>query len=112
MDSPDGDEKCASFGFTIERQSGNDVLSIDELAVGYPGKQVSSNIQMRIFSEDRIALVGPNGVGKSTLLKTVVKDLEAIAGDIRYGTNVQIGYYDQEQAKLKSNKTVLARAMG
>ncbi len=108
MDSPDGDEKSASFGFTIERQSGNDVLSIDQLAVGYPGKQVSSGIQMRIFREDRIALVGPNGVGKSTLLKTVVKELEAIAGDIRYGTNVQIGYYDQEQAKLKNNKTVLA----
>lgn len=108
MDSPDGDEKSANFGFTIERQSGNDVLSIDTLTVGYPGKQVSENVSMRAFREDRIALVGPNGVGKSTLLKTVVKDLPTIAGDIRYGTNVQIGYYDQEQAKLNSNKTVLA----
>lgn len=108
MDSPDGDEKSASFGFTIERQSGNDVLSIDELAVGYADKEISRGISMRIFREDRIALVGPNGVGKSTLLKTVVKDLAALQGDIRYGTNVQIGYYDQEQAKLNSNKTVLA----
>ena len=108
MDSPDGEEKSASFGFTIERQSGNDVLSVDELAIGYPGKEISRNISMRIFREDRIALVGPNGVGKSTLLKTVVKDLSALGGDIRYGTNVQIGYYDQEQAKLNSNKTVLA----
>ncbi len=108
MDSPDGAEKSASFGFSIERQSGNDVLSIDDLSVGYPGKKVSENVSMRIFREDRIALVGPNGVGKSTLLKTVVKDLPALAGDIRYGTNVQIGYYDQEQAKLTSNKTVLA----
>ena len=108
MDSPDGEEKSASFGFTIERQSGNDVLSVDELAIGYPGKEISRNISMRIFREDRIALVGPNGVGKSTLLKTVVKDLAALGGDIRYGTNVQIGYYDQEQAKLNSNKTVLA----
>lgn len=108
MDSPDSDEKSASFGFTIERQSGNDVLSIDDLAVGYTGKEISRSISMRIFREDRIALVGPNGVGKSTLLKTVVKDLAALAGDIRYGTNVQIGYYDQEQAKLYSNKTVLA----
>lgn len=62
---------------------------------------------MRVFREDRIALVGPNGVGKSTLLKTIVQDIEALAGDIRYGTNVQIGYYDQEQAKLHSNKPVL-----
>ena len=108
MDSPDGEEKSASFGFTIERQSGNDVLSVDELAIGYPGKEISRNISMRIFREDRIALVGPNGVGKSMLLKTVVKDLAALGGDIRYGTNVQIGYYDQEQAKLNSNKTVLA----
>jgi ATP-binding cassette, subfamily F, member 3 len=108
MESPDGDEKSANFGFTIERQSGNDVLSVDEVTIGYTNKPISSNINMRVFREDRIALVGPNGVGKSTLLKTIVKDLEALAGDIRYGTNVQIGYYDQEQAKLNSNKTVLA----
>lgn len=107
MDSPDGDEKSASFGFTIDRQSGNDVLSIDGLAVGYGEKQISSGISLRTFREDRIALVGPNGVGKSTLLKTIVKDLPALAGEIRYGTNVQISYYDQEQAKLSSNKSVL-----
>ena len=107
MDSPDSDEKSANFGFSIERQSGNDVLSIDDLAIGYPNKEISKNINMRIFREDRIALVGPNGVGKSTLLKTVVKDLAALNGEIRYGTNVQIGYYDQEQAKLSSNKPVL-----
>lgn len=107
MDSPDGNEKSASFGFTIERQSGNDVLSIDSLTVGYGDKQISSGISLRTFREDRIALVGPNGVGKSTLLKTIVKDLSPLAGEIRYGTNVQIGYYDQEQAKLSSNKSVL-----
>ncbi|WP_274308339.1 ABC-F family ATP-binding cassette domain-containing protein [Solibacillus daqui] len=107
MDSPDGDEKSASFGFTIERQSGNDVLSIDDLTIGYPDKEISSNINMRVFREDRLALVGPNGVGKSTLLKTIVKDLATLTGDIRYGTNVQISYYDQEQAKLHSNKAVL-----
>lgn len=107
MDSPDGDEKSARFGFSIDRQSGNDVLSIDGLAVGYGDKEISTGITLRTFREDRIALVGPNGVGKSTLLKTIVKDLPAIAGEIRYGTNVQIGYYDQEQAKLSSNKSVL-----
>ena len=108
MGSPDGDEKSASFSFTIERQSGNDVLAINDLAIGYTDKLISSNIAMRVFREDRIALVGPNGVGKSTLLKTVVKDLPALAGDISYGTNVSIGYYDQDQAKLNSSKTVLA----
>ena len=108
MDSPDGDEKSANFGFMIERQSGNDVLSVDDLSIGYADKPISHGISMRVFREDRIALVGPNGVGKSTLLKTIVKDLAAHNGDIRYGTNVQIGYYDQEQAKLNSNKSVLA----
>ncbi|WP_107840543.1 ABC-F family ATP-binding cassette domain-containing protein [Metasolibacillus meyeri] len=107
MDAPDGDEKSASFGFTIDKQSGNDVLAVDALTVGYPDKEISRNIQLRLFREDRIALVGPNGVGKSTLLKTVVQDLPQLTGDIRYGTNVQIGYYDQEQAKLNSNKSVL-----
>ncbi len=107
MDSPDGNERSANFGFTIERQSGNDVLSIDDLTIGYKGKTISQNISMRIFREDRIALVGPNGVGKSTLLKTIVKDLPILSGDIRYGANVQIGYYDQEQAKLTGNKSVL-----
>lgn len=107
MESPDGDEKSASFGFTIERQSGNDVLSVDDLTIGYNDQCISSGIKLRTFREDRIALVGPNGVGKSTLLKTIVKDLTPLAGDIRYGTNVQIGYYDQEQAKLSSNKSVL-----
>ncbi|MER2030940.1 MAG: ABC-F family ATP-binding cassette domain-containing protein [Solibacillus sp.] len=108
MESPDGDEKSANFGFTIERQSGNDVLSVDNLKIGFTDKAISKNIGMRVFREDRIALVGPNGVGKSTLLKTIVQDIEALAGDIRYGTNVQIGYYDQEQAKLHSNKSVLS----
>lgn len=107
MESPDGDEKSASFGFTIERQSGNDVLSVDELTIGYNDRTISRGINIRTFREDRIALVGPNGVGKSTLLKTIVKDLSPLAGSIRYGTNVQIGYYDQEQAKLSSNKSVL-----
>jgi len=107
MESPDGDEKSASFGFSIERQSGNDVLSVDELTIGYNDRTISSGINLRTFREDRIALVGPNGVGKSTLLKTIVKDLAPLGGSIRYGTNVQIGYYDQEQAKLSSNKSVL-----
>lgn len=83
------------------------MLSIDDLTIGYPDKEISSNINMRVFREDRIALVSTNGVGKSTLLKTLVKDLAAYTGEIRYGTNVQIGYYDQEQAKLHSNKAVL-----
>lgn len=69
MDRPSGDEKSASFSFEIERQSGNDVLTVDSLAVGYDGEKVSEDISFRVYKGDSIALVGPNGIGKSTLLK-------------------------------------------
>ena len=107
MESPDGDEKSASFTFGIERQSGNDVLAIDKLAIGYENKPVSENLDIRVYRGDRIAIIGPNGVGKSTLLKTIVNKQPALYGDIRYGTNVQFGYYDQEQATLIGTSTVL-----
>ncbi|PWW17651.1 ATP-binding cassette subfamily F protein 3 [Cytobacillus oceanisediminis] len=106
MDRPLGDEKSASFGFDIERQSGNEVLNVNLLAVGYEDK-VSENISFRLARGESIALVGPNGIGKSTLLKTIVKKIPALSGDIQYGSNVTIGYYDQEQAELTSNKRVL-----
>ncbi|RTR27559.1 ABC transporter ATP-binding protein [Robertmurraya yapensis] len=107
MDRPLGDEKSASFGFDIERQSGNDVLKIESLAVGYNGEKVSENLSFRITRGDSIALVGPNGIGKSTLLKTLIDQLSPIAGEIHFGSNVTIGYYDQEQTQLSSNKRVL-----
>lgn len=107
MDAPDGDEKSARFGFTIAKQSGNDVLNVQSLAIGYGGQPVSQNIVMKLYRQDSLALVGPNGVGKSTLLKTIMKELEPLAGTIHYGTGIQFGYYDQEQANLKGNKLVL-----
>lgn len=107
MDRPLGDEKSASFSFQIEKQSGNDVLAVDALTVGYDGERVSEGISFRVFKGDSIALVGPNGIGKSTLLKTIIKRLPVLSGTIQYGTNLAIGYYDQEQANLTSNKRVL-----
>ncbi|WP_264741134.1 ABC-F family ATP-binding cassette domain-containing protein [Cytobacillus firmus] len=106
MDRPLGDEKSASFGFDIERQSGNEVLNIHSLSIGYE-EIVSENISLRLARGDSIALVGPNGIGKSTLLKTIIKKISSFSGEIQYGSNVTIGYYDQEQAELTSNKRVL-----
>lgn len=107
MDRPLGDEKSASFSFEIEKQSGNDVLTVDSLAIGYNGEKVSEQISFRVFRGESIALVGPNGIGKSTLLKTIIKKLPSLGGAFQYGTNLKIGYYDQEQAELTSNKRVL-----
>lgn len=107
MDRPLGDEKSASFGFDIEKQSGNEVLNVLSLSVGYQAEKVSENITFRITRGESIALVGPNGIGKSTLLKTIVKKLASLSGEILYGSNVSISYYDQEQANLRSNKRVL-----
>ncbi|MCM3729691.1 ABC-F family ATP-binding cassette domain-containing protein [Neobacillus cucumis] len=107
MDRPLGDEKSATFSFEIEKQSGNDVLTVESLAVGYEGKKVSEDISFRAYRGESIALVGPNGIGKSTLLKTIIKKLPALAGSVRYGTNLALGYYDQEQAELTSNKRVI-----
>ncbi|WP_336825430.1 ATP-binding cassette domain-containing protein [Sporosarcina sp. USHLN248] len=106
MDAPEGNEKSASFAFTIERPSGNDVLTLDDVSVGYE-EPVSQHIKLHAYKADRIAIIGPNGIGKSTLLKTIVGKQKPLAGSIRYGTNVQFGYYDQNQATIIGNGTVL-----
>ncbi|WP_033541549.1 ABC-F family ATP-binding cassette domain-containing protein [Planococcus sp. CAU13] len=107
MEAPDGNEKSARFGFTIAKQSGNDVLNVSSLKIGYSGKPVSENINLKLYRQESLALVGPNGVGKSTFLKTVMKEIPPLGGTIHYGTGIQFGYYDQEQANLTGNKPVL-----
>ncbi|MBS4193244.1 ABC-F family ATP-binding cassette domain-containing protein [Bacillus sp. FJAT-49705] len=107
LDRPLGDEKSASFGFQIDRQSGNEVLKANSVAVGYGGEVISKDISFRITRGESFALVGPNGIGKSTLLKTIINKLPLLEGDLNFGSNVAIGYYDQEQAELTSNKRVL-----
>ena len=108
LDKPQGDEKSANFSFEIKKQTGNDVLRIEQLSGGYsPQETLFENLTLAINRSESIALLGPNGIGKSTLLKTITKELEPLAGSIKYGSNVSIGYYDQEQAKLASNKQVL-----
>ncbi|HLS09836.1 ABC-F family ATP-binding cassette domain-containing protein [Lentibacillus sp.] len=107
LDKPKGDEKSALFSFQINRTSGNDVLKVDKLAFQYENEPVFSNVTIHVKRGERIALVGPNGVGKTTLLKAILGHLEPKAGSIKIGTNVEIGYYDQEQQMLSSAKIVL-----
>lgn len=107
LDRPDGKEKSAKFMFDIDKVSGNVVLQVEEAAIGYE-ETLSEPIDMDIRREDAIALVGPNGIGKSTLLKSLIGQIPFIKGKAHFGTNVTVGYYDQGQADLHGNKTILA----
>ena len=106
LDAPDGDERSAVLSFSIKRQSGNDVLSASDLAIGYE-EPIAQNLRFQLQRGESVALVGPNGVGKSTLLKVLTKQQAALTGEIRYGTGVEIGYYDQEQQNLSDANRVI-----
>ena len=108
LDRPQGEEKQAHFLFEVAKPSGNVVLQIEDAAIGYNGKVLSEPINLDIRRQEAIALVGPNGIGKSTLLKSIIHQLPFIRGKEHLGTNVTIGYYDQGQADLHANKTILA----
>ena len=106
LDKPQGDEKSAHFLFNIQKESGNVVLQLTDGAIGYENVILSEPIELDIRKQEAIALVGPNGIGKSTLLKSIIGQIPLIKGDIHLGSNVSIGYYDQGQADLHSNKTI------
>ncbi|WP_147641265.1 ribosomal protection-like ABC-F family protein [Mammaliicoccus lentus] len=106
IEKPRLDAKSAQIAFEINRSTGEDVLSVKNLEIGYSNR-ITPPINLEVKRHDRIAIIGPNGIGKSTLIKTIAQKLESLSGDIRYGSNVQIGYYDQKQAEFKSNLTIL-----
>ncbi|WP_079525661.1 ABC-F family ATP-binding cassette domain-containing protein [Halobacillus hunanensis] len=108
LDKPKTDQSSASFSFQVNKKSGNDVLKLNDLSFRYDPDSplLFDHLSINLQRGDSVALVGPNGVGKTTLLKTIIGELKA-SGTMAVGTNVQIGYYDQEQTKLNSKKTVL-----
>lgn len=106
IEKPRLDAKSAQIAFEINCSTGEDVLSVKNLEIGYSNR-ITPPINLEVKRHDRIAIIGPNGIGKSTLIKTIAQKLESLSGDIRYGSNVQIGYYDQKQAEFKSNLTIL-----
>lgn len=95
------------INFTSDRPSGKEVLIAKNLTIGYPDKTMVSDIDFQVNKNDRVAIIGPNGIGKSTLLKTIMKKLEPKDGSIKYGASLDIGYYDQELQSLDPSKTVL-----
>ena len=101
------DEGAIRFRFDIRRRTGDDVLMIDGLEKGYGSRVLFHDLNLRVRAGDRIALIGDNGIGKSTLLKCIAMEEKPDAGQIRFGAGVDIGYYDQHQAHLHESKTVL-----
>ena len=91
--------------FEIKKQSGNEVLSVRNLRIGY--NEELQNISFNLYKGQKLGIVGENGIGKSTLLKTLVNRINKIGGDFNFGYNVTIGYFDQQMALLDSNKTVI-----
>ena len=101
------DESAIRFRFDARRRTGDDVLMIEGLAKGYDGRTLFRQVKMHVRAGDRIALIGDNGVGKSTLIKCITGEVKPDEGTIRFGAGVDIGYYDQHQAHLHESKTVL-----
>lgn len=107
LERPNTESTLKPLNFTVDKMTGNDVLNVSDLTIGYGDKTISSHLSFRVERGERIALVGPNGVGKSTLLKTLLKEIAPLSGQYHWGSQVQVGYYDQEQTGLDENKRVI-----
>lgn len=102
-----GRAKSANMTFHADKVSGNVVLTVTDAAIGYDDQILSEPINIDVKKFDAIAIVGPNGIGKSTLIKSIVGQIPFIKGTSTYGANVEVGYYDQTQSNLTRTNTVL-----
>ncbi|WP_024784022.1 ATP-binding cassette domain-containing protein [Streptococcus mutans] len=107
LDKPDASKKSANITFHVDKASGNEVLKVTDAAIGYDDKILAQPINLDVRKMDALTIVGPNGIGKSTLLKSIMGQIPFIHGSSVYGSNVQVGYYDQTQSNLTASNTVL-----
>ncbi len=107
LDKPEAGKKAANMTFHSEKTSGNVVLTVENAAIGYDGEILSEPINLDLRKMNAVAIVGPNGIGKSTFIKSIVNQIPFIKGEKRFGANVEVGYYDQTQSKLTPSNTVL-----
>ncbi|HET2808837.1 TPA: ABC-F family ATP-binding cassette domain-containing protein [Streptococcus pneumoniae] len=107
LDKPEAGKKAANMTFQSEQTSGNVVLTVENTAIGYDGEVLSQPINLDLRKMNAVAIVGPNGIGKSTFIKSIVDQIPFIKGEKRFGANVEVGYYDQTQSKLTPSNTVM-----
>ena len=107
LDKPEAGKKAANMTFHSDKVSGNVVLTVENAAIGYDGEILSEPINLDLRKMNAVAIVGPNGIGKSTFIKSIVDQIPLIKGEKRFGANVEVGYYDQTQSKLTPSNTVL-----
>ena len=107
LDKPEAGKKSANMTFHSDRVSGNVVLTVENAAIGYDGEILSEPINLDLRKMNAVAIVGPNGIGKTTFIKSIVDQIPFIKGEVRFGANVEVGYYDQTQSKLTPSNTVL-----
>ena len=107
LDKPEVGTKSANMTFRSNKTSGNLVLTVENSAIGYDGEILSEPINLDLRKMNAVAVVGPNGIGKTTFIKSIVDQIPFIKGEKRFGANVEVGYYDQTQSKLTPSNTVL-----
>ncbi|MCL6454120.1 MAG: ABC-F family ATP-binding cassette domain-containing protein [Alicyclobacillus sp.] len=107
LEAPTNRTPRMALSFTTARSSGKDVLNVENLVVGYPGKTLPGPLNLTVQRGDRVAILGPNGIGKTSFLLSLVGRLRPLRGSISFGTHVDLGFYDQEQTSLHGDKTVL-----
>ncbi|CBZ00614.1 ABC transporter ATP-binding protein, ATPase components of ABC transporters with duplicated ATPase domains [Streptococcus oralis Uo5] len=107
LDKPEAGKKSANMTFQSEKTSGNIVLTVENAAIGYDGEILSEPINLDLRKMNAVAIVGPNGIGKSTFIKSIVDQIPFIKGEKRFGANVEVGYYDQTQSKITPSNTVI-----
>lgn len=106
LEKPQSEQKVR-FSFEARRRTGDDVLMVKDLKKGFEGRTLFENLNLHLRAGDRVAIIGPNGVGKSTLLNIIARQLAPDGGTVIYGSNVDLGYYEQHQTKLHPDKDIL-----
>jgi ATP-binding cassette subfamily F protein 3 len=107
LDRPDSERKRAKIEFNPSVTSGNDVLQVRNASMGYGDRILFKDLNLDIYRGEKVALIGPNGAGKSTLFKIITGELSPLSGDVKFGTNVNVSYFHQEQKTLNLENTII-----